>query len=61
MNIEDSIRDQIAYCEKKAREYTEEEKKATGGFTDLWRGKAETHKFIAIRLKKILEWHGIKP
>ncbi len=60
MDIKDSIKDEIAYCEKKAIEYAEDVKQRTGGKIDLWRGKSEVHQYMAVRLTRLLEFYEQK-
>ncbi len=61
MSIEDSIKQEIAYCESKVIEYERDAREKTSGKVLYWQGKADTHKYIAIRLKRVLEWHESKP
>ena len=60
MNIEDNINDEIKYFEAKAKEYDKDKENNTGGVSEYWRGKADAHRYAALKLKRVLEWHGIK-
>jgi hypothetical protein len=55
--MEQTIKNEIYYCENKAIEYDKDAEKNTGGRSEYWKGKADTHRFIAKRLKNVLEWH----
>ena len=61
MTIEDSIKQEILYCEQKVIEYENDAKNKTGGRIHYWQGKADTHRYLAIRLKRVLEFHQPKP
>lgn len=56
--MEINIKEEILYCEKKAREYTKDAELNTGGKAEYWKGKADAHEYIAIRLKRVIEWHN---
>lgn len=55
--IENSIKDEIAYCEKKAIEYKKDATNNIGGVSDYWKGKADAHQYIATRLKRVLKFY----
>ena len=57
MSIEDSIQQEIDYCESKVIEYENDAKRKTAGKVIYWQGKAQTHKYLALRLKRVLEFH----
>lgn len=56
-SLKNEIKNEILYCEGKALSYKEDAEKGTGGLTDYWKGKSETHAYIAIRLKRALAFH----
>jgi len=60
MDIQDNINDEIKYFEAKAKEYDKDEAQNTAGIAEFWRGKAEAHRYAALKLKRVLEWHGLK-
>ena len=60
MDIQDNINDEIKYFQAKAKEYDKDQAKNTAGIAEFWRGKAEAHRYAALKLKRVLEWHGLK-
>lgn len=61
MSIEDSLKEEILRCKQKVIEYENDAKNKTGGKILYWQGKADTHKYIAIRLQRVLDFHKSKP
>jgi len=57
MDWRNTLTTEIEYCKTKAKEYREDEKNNTGGFSELWKGKADTHEYMAIRLQRVIDWH----
>lgn len=55
--MENSIRNEIIFCENKANEYYKDFEKNTNDNAEYWKGKAHAYRYLAIRLKRVLEWH----
>ena len=59
-DVLNAIRTEAKYCESKEMEYSQDYNRNTGNRAEYWRGKADTHRFIAIKLRRQLEWFDQK-
>lgn len=55
-----NIQDEINRCKEKALEYDRDSDANSDNktFCAYAKGKADTHRYMAIRLKRVLEWHN---